>query len=74
MFNALIGENLINLAVVVEDEGSQDRVLAYEEFNIGKPEIDIEVWCIHRDTKLQSALQNRKFYCQHCMKKRFVKS
>ncbi|XP_062401583.1 transglutaminase 5, like isoform X2 [Sardina pilchardus] len=40
---ALIGENLVNLAVVIEDEGSQDRVLAYDEFNIGSPEILIEV-------------------------------
>lgn len=51
MCHALIGDNLVNLAVVVEDEGSQDRVLAYEEFNIGTPEIDIKVWWLYRDTK-----------------------
>lgn len=58
-FNSLIGENLVNLAVVVEDEGSQDRVLAYEEFSIGKPEIDIQVRWLHRDTKPLSYLQNK---------------
>ncbi|XP_041946332.1 transglutaminase 5, like [Alosa sapidissima] len=39
----LIGEDLVNLAVVIEDMGSQDRVLAFDEFNIGNPEILIEV-------------------------------
>lgn len=71
---ALIGDNLVNLAVVVQDEGSQDRVLAYEEFNIGTPEIDIQVRCLYRDTKPLSSLQNRKVYCQLCMKKKLMKT
>ncbi|XP_063071206.1 transglutaminase 5, like [Engraulis encrasicolus] len=39
----LTEDNLVNLAVVIEDESSQERVLAYEEFNLISPEIVIEV-------------------------------
>ncbi|XP_066558983.1 transglutaminase 5, like [Amia ocellicauda] len=40
---ALVGDNLVNLAVVVEDEATQDRGLATEEFNIVSPRITIQV-------------------------------
>ncbi|XP_076604941.1 transglutaminase 5, like [Chaetodon auriga] len=38
-----VGDNLINLAVVLEDVNSQERVLASEEFNIASPQLTIEV-------------------------------
>ncbi len=39
----LVGEDVINLAVVLEDTNSQERALASEEFNIASPELTIEV-------------------------------
>ncbi|XP_040058583.2 transglutaminase 5, like isoform X2 [Gasterosteus aculeatus] len=37
------GENLINLAVVLEDLASHEQVLASEEFNIASPRLTIQV-------------------------------
>ncbi|KAM3621781.1 uncharacterized protein V6R79_015918 [Siganus canaliculatus] len=42
-YENVVGDDLINLAVVVEDMNSQERVLASEEFNIGSQELTIEV-------------------------------
>lgn len=39
----MVGDDLINLAVVLEDMTSQERVLASEEFNIASPELTIQV-------------------------------
>ncbi|XP_036386161.1 transglutaminase 5, like [Megalops cyprinoides] len=39
----LMGDNLVNLAVVMKDEATQERVLASEEFNITEPEISIQI-------------------------------
>ncbi|KAG9353003.1 hypothetical protein JZ751_017579, partial [Albula glossodonta] len=39
----LLGDGLVNLAVVIEDQNSHERVLATEEFNITNPEISIQV-------------------------------
>uniref|UniRef100_A0AAY4ESZ8 protein-glutamine gamma-glutamyltransferase n=1 Tax=Denticeps clupeoides TaxID=299321 RepID=A0AAY4ESZ8_9TELE len=40
---ALLCEDLINLAVVVEDAATQKRVLACEEFSISRPTVSIRV-------------------------------
>ena len=42
-YEDVVGEDLINLAVVLEDLSNQQRVLACEEFNIESPQLDIEV-------------------------------
>ncbi|XP_070815337.1 transglutaminase 5, like [Chaetodon trifascialis] len=42
-YEDVVGDNLINLAVVLEDVDSQERVLASEEFNIANPQLTIEV-------------------------------
>lgn len=42
-YEDVVGDDLINLAVVLEDMTSQERVLASEEFNIASPELIIEV-------------------------------
>ncbi|KAJ8400572.1 hypothetical protein AAFF_G00393410 [Aldrovandia affinis] len=39
----LLGDSLVNLAVVMQDLGSHERVLATEEFNIPNPQISIQV-------------------------------
>ncbi len=36
-------DSLVNLAVVIEDVKSQEKVLASEEFNISTPSLDIQV-------------------------------
>uniref|UniRef100_A0A8C1E6K2 protein-glutamine gamma-glutamyltransferase n=1 Tax=Cyprinus carpio carpio TaxID=630221 RepID=A0A8C1E6K2_CYPCA len=36
-------DSLVNLAVVIEDVKSQERVLASEEFNISTPSLDIQI-------------------------------
>uniref|UniRef100_A0A8C8ES48 Transglutaminase-like domain-containing protein n=1 Tax=Oncorhynchus tshawytscha TaxID=74940 RepID=A0A8C8ES48_ONCTS len=41
--NMLVGEGLLNVAVVIKDELTKERVLASEEFNIIAPQISIEV-------------------------------
>ncbi|XP_029579021.1 protein-glutamine gamma-glutamyltransferase 5 [Salmo trutta] len=41
--NMLVGEGLLNVAVVIKDERTKERVLASEEFNITAPQISIEV-------------------------------
>lgn len=41
--SALGNEQLVNLAVVIFDETTQERVLASEEFNITNPTISIQV-------------------------------
>ncbi|CDQ74614.1 unnamed protein product [Oncorhynchus mykiss] len=41
--NMLVGEGLLNVAVVIKDELTEERVLASEEFNIIAPQISIEV-------------------------------
>ncbi|XP_024126836.1 transglutaminase 5, like [Oryzias melastigma] len=38
-----VGDKLINLAVVLEDMSSQERVLATEEFNVASPELSIQI-------------------------------
>ncbi|XP_041639534.1 transglutaminase 5, like [Cheilinus undulatus] len=42
-YEDVVGDNLINLAVVLEDMEGMGRVLATEEFNIASPEINIEI-------------------------------
>lgn len=42
-YEDVVGDDLINLAVVLEDMNSQDRFLASEEFNIASPQLTIEV-------------------------------
>ncbi|XP_074524948.1 transglutaminase 5, like [Halichoeres trimaculatus] len=42
-YEDVVGDDLINLAVVLEDLGSQERVLASEEFNIASPQLNIQV-------------------------------
>ncbi|XP_022068145.2 transglutaminase 5, like [Acanthochromis polyacanthus] len=42
-YEDVVGDDMINLAVVVEDMNSEERVLASEEFNIASPELIIEV-------------------------------
>ncbi|CAL8340391.1 unnamed protein product [Merluccius merluccius] len=42
-YESVLGEDLINLAVVVEDLSNQQRVLATEEFNIDSPPLNIEM-------------------------------
>ncbi|XP_030277235.1 transglutaminase 5, like isoform X1 [Sparus aurata] len=42
-YEDVVGDDLINLAVVLQDMASQERVLATEEFNIASPELVIEV-------------------------------
>ncbi len=36
-------DSLVNLAVVIEDVKSQERVLASEEFNISTPTLNVQV-------------------------------
>lgn len=42
-YEDVVGDDLINLAVVLEDVGSHERVLASEEFNIASPQLIIQV-------------------------------
>ncbi|XP_029947479.1 transglutaminase 5, like [Salarias fasciatus] len=42
-YEDVVGDDLINLAVVLEDTSSQERVLASEEFNISSPELIIQI-------------------------------
>ena len=42
-YEDVVGDDLINLAVVLEDPSNQQRVLACEEFNIESPQLDVEV-------------------------------
>ncbi|XP_034544593.1 transglutaminase 5, like [Notolabrus celidotus] len=42
-YEDVVGDDLINLAVVLEDMGSQERVLAMEEFNIASPLLNIQI-------------------------------
>ncbi|KAG8007627.1 Protein-glutamine gamma-glutamyltransferase 5, partial [Nibea albiflora] len=42
-YEDVVGDNLINLAVVLEDMASHERVLASEEFNIATPQLTIEI-------------------------------
>ncbi|KAM9859321.1 transglutaminase 5, like [Aulostomus maculatus] len=42
-YEDVVGDNLINLAVVLEDMTSHERVLASEEFNITSPQLLIEI-------------------------------
>lgn len=42
-YENVVGDNLINLAVVLEDMATQERVLASEEFNIASPQLTIQV-------------------------------
>ncbi len=39
-------DSLVNLAVVIEDVKSQERVLVSEEFNISTPSLDIQVYVL----------------------------
>ncbi|XP_013864072.1 transglutaminase 5, like [Austrofundulus limnaeus] len=41
-YKNVLGDNLINLAVVLEDTATRERVLAAEEFNISSPELIIK--------------------------------
>uniref|UniRef100_A0A8C7TLK8 Transglutaminase-like domain-containing protein n=1 Tax=Oncorhynchus mykiss TaxID=8022 RepID=A0A8C7TLK8_ONCMY len=47
--NMLVGEGLLNVAVVIKDELTKERVLASEEFNIIAPQISIEVQVVGGD-------------------------
>lgn len=38
-----VGDDLVNLAVVLEDMATHERVLAFEEFNVATPELVIQV-------------------------------
>ncbi|XP_070759334.1 transglutaminase 5, like [Enoplosus armatus] len=42
-YEDVVGDNLINLAVVLEDMASHERVLASDEFNIASPQLTIEI-------------------------------
>uniref|UniRef100_A0A8C9WYZ8 protein-glutamine gamma-glutamyltransferase n=1 Tax=Sander lucioperca TaxID=283035 RepID=A0A8C9WYZ8_SANLU len=42
-YERVVGDDLINLAVVLEDMASQERVLASEEFNITSSQLTIQV-------------------------------
>lgn len=42
-YEDVVGDNLINLAVVLEDMATDERVLASEEFNIAAPQLSIQV-------------------------------
>lgn len=42
-YEDVVGDNLINLAVVLEDMATQECVLASEEFNITSSQITIQV-------------------------------
>lgn len=42
-YEDVVGDDLVNLAVVLEDVASKERVLASEEFNIASPQLTIEV-------------------------------
>uniref|UniRef100_UPI0037E9AFDD transglutaminase 5, like n=1 Tax=Semicossyphus pulcher TaxID=241346 RepID=UPI0037E9AFDD len=42
-YEDVVGDDLINLAVVMEDMASQERVLASEEFNIASPQLNIQI-------------------------------
>ncbi|KAJ3602848.1 hypothetical protein NHX12_030593 [Muraenolepis orangiensis] len=42
-YEDVVGEDLVNLAVVLEDLSNQQRVLATEEFNIESPQLHIEI-------------------------------
>uniref|UniRef100_A0A3Q1HB60 Transglutaminase-like domain-containing protein n=1 Tax=Anabas testudineus TaxID=64144 RepID=A0A3Q1HB60_ANATE len=41
--SALAGDNTVNLAVVIKDVWTEERVLATQEFNISSPQIIIEI-------------------------------
>lgn len=42
-YEDVVGDDLINLAVVLEDMATQERVLASEEFNITSSQLTIQV-------------------------------
>lgn len=42
-YEDVVGDNMINLAVVLEDTTTQERFLGSEEFNIATPQLRIEV-------------------------------
>lgn len=42
-YEDVVGDNVINLAVVLEDTATQERFLSSEEFNIASPQLKIEV-------------------------------
>ncbi|KAF3690108.1 Protein-glutamine gamma-glutamyltransferase 5 [Channa argus] len=42
-YRHVFGDNMINLAVVLQDMGSQEHILASEEFNIASPQLTIQI-------------------------------
>ncbi|XP_065810725.1 transglutaminase 5, like [Labrus bergylta] len=42
-YEDVVGDDLVNLAVVLEDMGSRELVLASEEFNIVSPQLNIQI-------------------------------
>lgn len=42
-YEDVVGDNVINLAVVLEDTATQERFLSSEEFSIASPQLAIEV-------------------------------
>ncbi|XP_068598549.1 transglutaminase 5, like [Brachionichthys hirsutus] len=42
-YEDVVGDDLINLAVVLQDTSTQERVLAAEEFNIASPQLTIQI-------------------------------
>lgn len=43
-YEDVVGDDMINLAVVLEDTTNQEQFLATEEFNIASPELNIKVF------------------------------
>ncbi|XP_062419229.1 protein-glutamine gamma-glutamyltransferase 5-like [Pungitius pungitius] len=39
----LAGEDIVNVAVVIKDKRTEERVLAFQEFNISSPQISVEI-------------------------------
>ena len=50
-YEDVVGDDLINLAVVLEDTVSQELCLASEEFNIASPNLLIQVIYKQRDSE-----------------------
>ena len=42
-YEDVVGDDLINLSVVLEDMASHESVLASEEFNIASPQLTLQV-------------------------------
>lgn len=66
-YEDVVGDNLINLAVVVEDTASQERVLSSEEFNITSPQLIIQV--LYKNSQyFLLKVSHIQTYCIHQLK------